>query len=251
MVFHLKRLVKREKGQGEGTDTNLDYSCTIEKAEKNLTFAHTYSVVGFDTRLERFFLQPVLSYYIPSFIIVLVSWINFVIPPEIIPGRMGMLVTLLLVLVNLFGSIIHTQPPSKSPTFLAIWIIACICFVAMALFSYAFLLSKLRHQVWETLTDKTNPENQITPVGQRKTEAKTKEYEVDASLYSMNPPYLEQHKMKMEAKKDNDQDTMRLYTMDWDKKCLLVFSSSYLLFNLIYWPIILFQRSYESEYYRL
>ena len=105
-------------------------------------------------------------------------------------------------------------------------------FFEVALFSYAFLLSKLRYQVWETLTNKMNPENKIPPVGHKKTEAERKKYEVDVSLYSMNPPCtLKQDQMNMEAK-DDDQNAMRLYSMNWDKTCMTIFSSSYLLFNV-------------------
>jgi hypothetical protein len=44
-------------------------------------------------------------YYLPSSLFVIVSWVSFLIPPEIVAGRMAMLITLLLVLINLFTSI--------------------------------------------------------------------------------------------------------------------------------------------------
>ena len=63
------------------------------------------------------------------------------ISPDVIPGRMALLITILLVLVNLFGSVIRIQPPhTAEPSALDIWFIACIIFVCGALFSYAALL---------------------------------------------------------------------------------------------------------------
>ena len=36
---------------------------------------------------------------------VVVSWISFVVPPDVIPGRMALLITLFLVLVNIFNTV--------------------------------------------------------------------------------------------------------------------------------------------------
>ena len=71
-----------------------------------------FSVVGFKLMLERYYFKYIWSYYIPSLIFVVISWISFVIPPEAIPGRMAMLITLLLLFINLFGQIIRNQPAS-------------------------------------------------------------------------------------------------------------------------------------------
>ena len=53
---------------------------------------------------------------------------------------MTLLITLLLVLINLFGQIIRTQPPSKYPTALTKWTLVCIMFVTGALLAYAAIL---------------------------------------------------------------------------------------------------------------
>jgi hypothetical protein len=34
-----------------------------------------------------------------------VSWVSFLIKPEVVPGRMALLVTLFLVLINIFNSV--------------------------------------------------------------------------------------------------------------------------------------------------
>ena len=36
---------------------------------------------------------------------VIVSWVSFLVKPEVVPGRMAMLVTLFLVLINIFNSV--------------------------------------------------------------------------------------------------------------------------------------------------
>ena len=45
----------------------------------------------------------VYVYYLPSGLFVITSWASFLIPPEVVPGRMAMLITLFLVLINIFN----------------------------------------------------------------------------------------------------------------------------------------------------
>ena len=42
-----------------------------------------------------------------------VSWISFVVPPDVIPGRMALLITLFLVLVNIFNSVTTNTPKAE------------------------------------------------------------------------------------------------------------------------------------------
>ena len=39
-----------------------------------------------------------------------VSWVSFLIPPEIVPGRMTLLVTIFLVLINIFNNVTSNSP---------------------------------------------------------------------------------------------------------------------------------------------
>ena len=69
----------------EGTETNLQYTYTIESFSENITYLEwgnkTWEIVGFKMKMERIYLQYIISYYFPSLIFVVVSWISFVIPP--------------------------------------------------------------------------------------------------------------------------------------------------------------------------
>ncbi len=48
----------------------------------------------------------------------MVSWISFVVPPDVIPGRMALLVTLFLVLVNIFNTVTSNTPKAEGSTML-------------------------------------------------------------------------------------------------------------------------------------
>ena len=70
----------------------------------------------------------IVTYYLPSGLFVVVSWISFLINPEVdrfscyktvlfplqvIPGRMTLLITVFLVLINIFNTI-QTNSPKVS-----------------------------------------------------------------------------------------------------------------------------------------
>ena len=75
-----------------------------------------YSVAGFELTLRRKVSHYIITYYLPSGMFVIVSWISFLVPPEIVPGRMTLLVTVFLVLVNIFNTITTNIPKAEGLT---------------------------------------------------------------------------------------------------------------------------------------
>ena len=53
--------------------------------------------------LRKFY--DIRQVYLPAGMFVVVSWVSFLIKPEVVPGRMALLVTLFLVLINIFNSV--------------------------------------------------------------------------------------------------------------------------------------------------
>merc|ERR1719481_1747419 len=82
--------------------------------------------------------------YLPSGMFVIVSWISFLIPPDIVPGRMTLLITVFLVLVNIFNTITTNIPKAEGLTAIEAWVIVCVLFVFGALIEYAGLLLKMK-----------------------------------------------------------------------------------------------------------
>ena len=60
--------------------------------------------------------------------------------PDVIPGRMTLLVTLFLVLTNIFNKIPETSPKVTAFSALTAWVLSCILFVFGALCGYAGIL---------------------------------------------------------------------------------------------------------------
>ena len=67
--------------------------------------------------------------------------ISFLIPPNKIPGRVALLITISLCMFNTLNSVARDVPPTdKNPTALVRWIIGCLLFILSAMCEYGFLL---------------------------------------------------------------------------------------------------------------
>ena len=62
------------------------------------------------------------------------------VPPDVIPGRMTLLVTLFLVMISIFNTTYATSPEVHGLNALSAWILSCILFVFAALLGYAGIL---------------------------------------------------------------------------------------------------------------
>ena len=215
MIFRLKELSRNKYSINNSTHINIAYSQEFQPVERNVSqVGLTFSVVGFRVILDRYYSQYILSYYFPSIILVSVSWISFLIPPEVIPGRMTLLITLLLVMVNLLGTIIRTQPPSNSSTLLVAWIIACIFHITAAVFAYAALLWNHRDMIWRKYR-KNDTKEKANDNEQSEETSKLRTSDMNPKGYSV--------------------------FLNWDRLCILIFPITFLLFNSIYWPVVYFK----------
>ena len=71
---------------------------------------------------------------------VLIFQIGFVIPQELVPGRMALLMIIFLNLLTIYMSMISKSPKSIGTTRIMNWMIVCIFFVFFALIEYGVIL---------------------------------------------------------------------------------------------------------------
>ena len=95
---------------------------------------------GFAIVFTRSKTQLFFQVYLTAGMLVVVSWSSFLVNPNIVPGRMWLLVTLLLVLVNIFNGFKNSSPPSTDLNALDVYLITCICHVFCVLVEYAIVL---------------------------------------------------------------------------------------------------------------
>lgn len=206
----------------------LDYFIEINKLPPSYSYyvalTGNYSVAGFELTLRRKVSHYIITYYLPSGMFVIVSWISFLVPPEIVPGRMTLLVTVFLVLVNIFNTITTNIPKAEGLTAIEAWVIVCVLFVFGALIEYAGLLLKIKIST----TRGTPRLPKKSPSGNR---------EGGAGL-ALNGN-LEDRKATIRnltrKKQREDMSHARL-----DILFLLLFPLFFLIFNVIYWVSFLY-----------
>ena len=122
----------------------LQYTISLkEMAPEKRTTAYlgqSYSRCGFMVLYTRSKTQLFFQVYLTAGMLVIVSWTSFLINPNIVPGRMGLLVTLFLVLVNIFNGFKNSAPPSIDLNALDVYLIICIGHVFFVLIQYAIVL---------------------------------------------------------------------------------------------------------------
>ena len=68
------------------------------------------------------------------------------VPPEAYPGRIGLLLTTLLVLVNIFIEVMENTPISGGINQVQLWLLFCIGYVFLAVLIYAIILCEIQHK---------------------------------------------------------------------------------------------------------
>jgi len=166
-----------------------------------------YSACGFEVLLQRKHEPLVYQVYIPCILFVTVSWISFIINPEVVPGRMSLLVILFLVIINVFNNVKASAPAAASSRLNAIdrFIVTCIFSIFSAIIEYAIVLS--------ILTLRPNKESERN--------------------YNLSDGGNEDIKPKFWYKLLFIIENPRIL----DASSIIIFSSGFLLFNLHYWFI--------------
>ena len=242
----------------------LDYDIDIKELAPDEThyvaLNMNYSVAGFEMTLTRKMSFYVITYYLPSGLFVLVSWISFLVNPEVIPGRMTLLVIIFLVLINMFNTIQSNSPTAEGITAIESWVIACIIFVFGALCEYAMILFFIklsilrREQAMErgiktlVLLDNngTSPSTKRRPNNDQTEEDQSYEdnHEIEADNSHNNSDLFgngESRRVQKRKKITNKDKYTKL-----DITFLMVFPVMFILFNIFYWGSLYVWRSTDD-----
>ena len=116
-----------------------------------LDASNTYSLVSMKINLKRNareFNKLLISYYLPSGSFAILSAFSFFITPEVVPGRMGMLVTIFLVETAIYGSV--EAPPLRGFTYIELWYIGVQIPIIFAIIEYGMTLAALKYNGADT-----------------------------------------------------------------------------------------------------
>ena len=86
----------------------------------------------------------ITGYYVPTGLFASLSLISYLIKPEIVPGRMGMLVVLFLIFTNIHGTL--EGPSSRGFSYIEVWYVGMFTPIVIAIAEYAFILAIMKYQ---------------------------------------------------------------------------------------------------------
>ena len=202
----------------EERQRSLQYSIKISSLPikyRRYTFdSKSYAVCGINIYLRRTRKQTFFQVYLTSILFVVVSWVSFIIRPEVVPGRMGLLVMIFLILINTFNSAKYNAPTSTTLNEVDLYLLVCIGIVFMALMEYAVVLLKERCKVGLTI-----PNCEQQPKTKLITLASSTQDNIPAKVVQ---PWEEQYHSSMNK---------------LDYISLVVFPIFFIAFNVIYFSV--------------
>ena len=83
------------------------------------------------------------SYYAPTSVLAFLSLISFSIDPNVVPGRMGLLITLILIITNTYNSI--DAAPNRGFSYVEVWYIGIIVPIFIRIIEYGVILAMKKY----------------------------------------------------------------------------------------------------------
>uniref|UniRef100_A0A8P0SD45 Glycine receptor alpha 3 n=1 Tax=Canis lupus familiaris TaxID=9615 RepID=A0A8P0SD45_CANLF len=228
------------------------------KEEKDLRYCTKHYNTGKFTCIEvRFHLERQMGYYliqmyIPSLLIVILSWVSFWINMDAAPARVALGITTVLTMTTQSSGSRASLPKVSYVKAIDIWMAVCLLFVFSALLEYA-AVNFVSRQHKELLRFRRKRKNKTEAFALEKfyrfsdTDDEVRESRFSFTAYGMGPclqakdgvtPKGPNHPVQVMPKSP---DEMRKVFIDRAKKIDTIsracFPLAFLIFNIFYWVI--------------
>ena len=123
------------------TTTQFDFEMSLLEPFASMCDDLAFSATGISMKLTRKRIGvPYSSFFIPTGTFTVVSMVSFLIQPDAVPGRMGLIVTLLLISSN-----VYAQVDDHGFSNIDVWAIGSQIPIIFALFQYGLVLLLSRY----------------------------------------------------------------------------------------------------------
>ncbi|XP_076056276.1 glycine receptor subunit alpha alkaliphile [Oratosquilla oratoria] len=214
--------------------------------------SYKFSNLVIELQFSREIGHHLVQTFVPSFLVVALSWFSFWLGLDAIPGRVTLLVTSLLTLTTLFTGIKEDLPPVAYVKAIDVWMAGCMVFVFAALGEFVII----------KVIDVTQREVRVSPIQSTKDVASRilrptgllNAWDAEsglAHLHEMGPnekPSHPRHYMRRQRENigrvplhwvDERTGEQKILWREIDRSSRMVFPVMFLLFMLIYFPILI------------
>ncbi|XP_020278126.1 glycine receptor subunit alpha-4 isoform X2 [Pseudomyrmex gracilis] len=225
------KLLQYDIGKPAVLEETIDYMI-----EKNGNFSRLVVFFRFERQIGHHLIQT----FAPSTLVVMLSWFSFWLGLDAIPGRVALLVTSMLTLVTMFTGLKSDIPPVAYIKALDVWMAGCMMFVFAALGEFVVVkVLDLRH----VEKDSQNPRSVSRITATEKTQNlwndeftyATKPKKKRTSRYLLPITWLDPKCQIMQPRKTRSQKI--------DCYSRVVFPILFLLFVVLYWPLVLLKKA--------
>ena len=115
---------------------SIDLAEGVNKSTASVQFKFTRKNEGRNELLT--------GYFVPTGLFATLSLVSYLIKPEIVPGRMGMLVVLFLILTNIHGTV--KGPSSRGFSYVEVWYVGMFIPIVVAIIEYAAVLAAIKYK---------------------------------------------------------------------------------------------------------
>ncbi|XP_002741883.1 glycine receptor subunit alpha-2-like, partial [Saccoglossus kowalevskii] len=195
--------------------------------------------------VQFFFLRQMGYYliqtYIPSMLIVILSWVSFWISAESSPARVALGITTVLTMTTQSSGANETLPKVSYIKAIDIWMSVCLLFVFAALVEFAAANYMYRASTVEKKTTKNNNKSRASSSqlnGENSLDTKHVPFYVKENSDAMRPmvaSLVTERKKRPTTKTVAQPNKVQII----DVVSRIVFPVSFLIFNIIYWSIYL------------
>ncbi|XP_069181476.1 glycine receptor subunit alpha-3 isoform X3 [Procambarus clarkii] len=174
----------------------------------------------------------VLQTYVPTILIVSISWVSFWLDPNAVPGRVSLGVTTLLTLTTLASGIRAQLPPVSYVKAIDVWIGMCMIMVFGALLEFTLVN-------WLANKKIVNPASKIFKIPKALAGSDAQEVGCHDVLDEKEPGQEKQVAEDVEDPAAKAPKTYMNHARAFDRLCRALFPITFFVFNLIYWPYYL------------
>ncbi|XP_071561287.1 glycine receptor subunit alphaZ1 isoform X2 [Temnothorax nylanderi] len=227
------KLLQYDIGKPAVLEETIDYML-----EKNGNFSRLVVFFRFERQIGHHLIQT----FAPSTLVVMLSWFSFWLGLDAIPGRVALLVTSMLTLVTMFTGLKSDIPPVAYIKALDVWMAGCMMFVFAALGEFVVV------KVLDLRNDQNDSQNSMESHSFSRLMAMVKRRSIwdDDFVHATKPKnkYTNNNNILPTLWLDPEcQITQKTRSQKIDCYSRIVFPILFLLFVVLYWPIVLLKKA--------